>query len=83
VERRDECDDSVRAPFPSVIYIVDMRLIHASRYTLFPFTNSWWNGSNIPGKKAQNMTYIGGIDNYEKQCREKMEGWKGFEVVAA
>ncbi|KAF2794066.1 FAD/NAD(P)-binding domain-containing protein [Melanomma pulvis-pyrius CBS 109.77] len=51
-------------------------------HTLYPFTNSWWNGSNIPGKKSQNMTYIGGIDNYEKTCREKMVGWKGFEVVA-
>jgi hypothetical protein len=26
------------------------------------------------------MTYIGGIDNYEKTCREKMMGWKGFNV---
>lgn len=29
------------------------------------------------------MTYIAGIDNYEVQCREKMAGWKGFEVVPA
>lgn len=27
-------------------------------YTLFAHTDSWWNGSNIPGKKAENMTYI-------------------------
>lgn len=27
-------------------------------YTLFPHTDSWWNGSNIPGKKAENMSYI-------------------------
>ncbi|PSN64773.1 FAD/NAD(P)-binding domain-containing protein [Corynespora cassiicola Philippines] len=53
------------------------------KYTLYPYTNSWWNTSNIPGKKAENQTYIGGIDGYEAQCREKMAGWKGFEVSAA
>lgn len=54
-----------------------------NKYTLYPYTNSWWNGSNIPGKTAENMTYIGGIDNYELQCREKMVGWKGFDVVSS
>jgi hypothetical protein len=54
-----------------------------SKRTLYPYTNSWWNGSNIPGKKAENMTYIGGINNYEAQCRATMEGWKGFTVVGA
>lgn len=51
------------------------------KYTLFPFTDSWWNGANIPGKKAENVTYIGGINNYERQCREALEGWRGFDVV--
>ncbi|KAK4497295.1 hypothetical protein PRZ48_011745 [Zasmidium cellare] len=27
-------------------------------FTLFAHTDSWWNASNIPGKKAQNLTYI-------------------------
>lgn len=53
------------------------------RHTLYPYTHSWWNGSNIPGKVAENMTYIAGIDNYEAKCREKMAGWKGFEVSPA
>jgi len=52
-------------------------------YTLFPLTSSWWTGGNIPGKKAENMTYIGGIDLYEKTCREKLTGWEGFNVVYA
>ncbi|KAF2640036.1 FAD/NAD(P)-binding domain-containing protein [Massarina eburnea CBS 473.64] len=52
-------------------------------HTLYPFTNSWWNTSNIPGKKAENQSYIGGINNYEAQCRDKMTGWKGFEVISA
>jgi hypothetical protein len=53
----------------------------ARRGTLFPFTNSWWNGSNVPGKKAENMTYIAGIHNYEAECRATMVEWKGFNVV--
>ncbi|KNG45057.1 hypothetical protein TW65_08128 [Stemphylium lycopersici] len=51
------------------------------KHTLLPFTNSWWNTSNIPGKKADNQTYILGINSYEKHCRETMKGWKGFDVV--
>lgn len=52
-------------------------------HTLYPFTDSWWNTSNIPGKKAENQSYILGIDNYEKYCRGTMIGWKGFDIVGA
>jgi hypothetical protein len=51
--------------------------------TLFPLTSSWWTGGNIPGKKAESLTYVLGIDRYEAQCRETLTDWKGFEVVAA
>ena len=50
--------------------------------TLFPYTNSWWNTSNIPGKKAENQNYILGIPTYEKECRERLEKWEGFEIAA-
>ncbi|KAF2195143.1 FAD/NAD(P)-binding domain-containing protein [Zopfia rhizophila CBS 207.26] len=52
-----------------------------NEHTLYPYTDSWWTGGNIPGKKAENMSYIAGINTYEKTCREKMEGWQGFDVV--
>ena len=54
-----------------------------SKYTLIPYTDSWWNGANIPGKKSENMIYVGGISMYEAQCREKIDGWKGFDIIAA
>ena len=54
-----------------------------NKHTLFPLTSSWWTGGNIPGKKAESLTYILGIENYETQCRETLDGWKGFEVVKA
>lgn len=50
------------------------------KFTLFPFTDSWWNGANLPGKKAENQLYIAGINTYESQCRATMDGWKGFDV---
>ncbi len=51
--------------------------------TLFPLTSSWWTGGNIPGKKAESLTYTAGIEQYEKQCRETLPEWKGFTVVTA
>ena len=51
--------------------------------TLFPLTSSWWTGGNIPGKKAESLSYTAGIDAYEKQCRETLQDWKGFTIVAA
>ncbi|KAI1625745.1 hypothetical protein EDD37DRAFT_316725 [Exophiala viscosa] len=48
--------------------------------TLFPLTNSWWNRATIPGQKVQILTHPGGIEMYEGQIKEKLEGWQGFEV---
>ncbi|KAK5045908.1 hypothetical protein LTR84_008694 [Exophiala bonariae] len=49
--------------------------------TLFPLTNSWWNTSNVPGKKTQNVTHLGGIKMYEDQIKDTLQGWKGFLVT--
>ncbi|OAL17717.1 hypothetical protein AYO22_11373 [Fonsecaea multimorphosa] len=49
-------------------------------HTLFPLTDSWWTGGNIPGKKAQALTFIGGIDLYIQICRTNLENWMGFDV---
>jgi len=51
--------------------------------TLFPQTNSWWNAGNIPGKKIQMLTYAAGINNYEAQCRGKIDKWDGFVLTKA
>ncbi|KIV99317.1 hypothetical protein, variant [Verruconis gallopava] len=47
---------------------------------LVRFTNSWWNGGNIYGKKTQMLTFPAGIDMYEKMCREKLDKWEGFII---
>lgn len=48
--------------------------------TLMPFTESWWTGANIPGKKSQLLTYLRGLNVYEEEIMEKLEGWQGFDV---
>lgn len=54
-----------------------------AQHTLLPHTSSWWTGGNIPGRKDQMLTYVGGIDMYEAQCREKLDSFRGFKVVTA
>lgn len=48
--------------------------------TLMPFTESWWTGANIPGKRSQMLTYLRGLNVYEEEIRAKLEGWEGFDV---
>ena len=46
--------------------------------TLFPLCNSWYMGSNIPGKKREQLNYLAGLDTYEQVCREAQKSWDGF-----
>lgn len=50
---------------------------------LVRFTDSWWNGGNVAGKKKQMLTFPAGIDMYEKMCRDKLENWEGFALERA
>jgi cation diffusion facilitator CzcD-associated flavoprotein CzcO len=42
--------------------------------TLFPETNSWINGSNIPGKPVTVMFYMAGMGAYMDQLRDAADG---------
>ena len=47
--------------------------------TLFPQTDSWYLGANIPGKPRVFLPYIGGFGTYRKLCAEIAEkGYEGF-----
>ena len=49
--------------------------------TLFPSANSWYMGSNIPGKPRVFLPYVGGFGNYRRICAEAVaEGYKGFTL---
>jgi cation diffusion facilitator CzcD-associated flavoprotein CzcO len=47
--------------------------------TLYPLANSWYMGSNVPGKPRVLMPYIGGVGVYRQECDEIVaDGYRGF-----
>lgn len=47
--------------------------------TLYPTANSWYMGSNVPGKPRVFMPYIGGVGVYRERCDEvAAKGYEGF-----
>lgn len=52
--------------------------------TLLPKTDTWYTGSNIPGKPRSFMVYLGGGAAYKQVCDEVAEkGYSGFVLVRA
>lgn len=51
--------------------------------TLLPLTDSWYMGANIPGKKREQLNYLGGIEKYESEYRKALSTLEGFSVVYA
>lgn len=49
--------------------------------SLFPTTRSTYMGGSIPGKAFEQVNYAGGIPKYVEVIRDRLDGWKGFEVV--
>ncbi|WP_246078643.1 flavin-containing monooxygenase [Modestobacter excelsi] len=49
-------------------------------YTLFPGTDSWFLGANVPGKARVFMPYAGGVGAYRQKCDEvAASGYAGFQ----
>ncbi|MDL5157393.1 flavin-containing monooxygenase [Actinomycetospora termitidis] len=47
--------------------------------TLYPQANSWYMGSNVPGKPRRFMAYIGGVGAYREHCDDlAARGYPGF-----
>jgi cyclohexanone monooxygenase len=52
--------------------------------TLYPLTNSWYVGANIPGKPRVFMPYVGSVGEYRKKCDEVVaKGYEGFRLGEA
>jgi cyclohexanone monooxygenase len=50
--------------------------------TLYPMANSWYLGSNVPGKPRVFMPYVGGFANYDRICKDVVaKGYEGFRVA--
>ncbi len=51
-------------------------------HTLYPTTNSWYVGANIPGKPRQFTVYLGGFAAYRERCEEVAKnGYEGFRFA--
>jgi cyclohexanone monooxygenase len=49
--------------------------------TLYPLANSWYMGSNVPGKPRMLLPYIGGVGLYRQECDEIVaDGYRGFTM---
>jgi acetone monooxygenase len=49
--------------------------------TLVPKTNSWYLGSNVPGKPRRLLSYIGGVGTYRLKCEAEAEaGYPAFRM---
>jgi cyclohexanone monooxygenase len=46
--------------------------------TLFPRTDSWWTGANIPGKPRHFSAYLGGTLYYQRLADASAGGYEGF-----
>ena len=52
--------------------------------TLYPTADSWYMGSNVPGKPRIFMAYIGGVGVYRERCDEvAANGYEGFALAPA
>ena len=51
--------------------------------TLFPQTDSWYMGANIPGKPRVFTPYLGGVGVYRETCENIAENdYEGFELIS-
>ena len=56
--------------------------IVAATVLVHPSCNSWYNGSNVPGKKRMYMGYTAGIPEYRRRCDEvAAAGYTGFVLT--
>ncbi len=51
-------------------------------HTLYPRSNSWYFGSNSPGKPRQFGVYVGGFAAYRQRCEAIAKaGYEGFSLM--
>jgi hypothetical protein len=51
--------------------------------TLFPRTDSWWTGANIPGKPRYFSAYLGGWLYYQRIADVAAKDYEGFAFEPA
>jgi cyclohexanone monooxygenase len=60
------------------------RIAALAARSLYPETDSWFTGANVPGKPRAFMVYLGGAPAYAKECQAIVDaGYAGFEFSRA
>jgi cyclohexanone monooxygenase len=54
-----------------------------AKNTLFPASDSWYMGANVPGKPRVFLPFIGGLGPYTEICEQVIkDGYSGFDLAA-
>ena len=81
VHLRDRGVEAIEATSEAEDYWVD-HVNEVGDTTLFPTANSWYMGSNVPGKPRVFMPYIGGVGAYRQVCDDvAAKGYEGFTLT--
>ncbi|KAI9148421.1 Baeyer-Villiger monooxygenase [Paramyrothecium foliicola] len=43
-------------------------------------TQSWWDGSNIPGKTREPLFWVGGLQSWRQESLRSLENWSRFMI---
>ena len=54
-----------------------------ANFTLFPRTDSWWTGANVPGKPRYFSAYLGGSLYYQRIAEVADKDYEGFVLEPA
>jgi len=54
-----------------------------ANFTLFPRTDSWWTGANVPGKPRYFSAYLGGSLYYQRLAEVAGKDYAGFVLESA
>ena len=72
-----EIDPTVEAEDEWVAHVEEV-----GNMTLYPTADSWYMGSNVPGKPRVFMAYIGGVGVYRQKCDDvAAKGYEGFALA--
>jgi MFS family permease len=66
---------------PDVWWVFAGRVFMGVGVGLFPRADSWYLGSNIPGKPREMLSLVGSFSTYTAKCNESAErGYEGFAI---
>lgn len=65
-------------PAPGVDQAWGEEVAEVASHTLFPHTESWYTGANIPGKHRQFAVHLGGPAYFQRLTETAEKGYEGF-----